>query len=198
MIFSGAEIRNSVLGVWYLFKGDPEGLRGFDASIGGFWRSFLLVVLIAAPYLLITSAQVDVYLEEMVDVPEGGVDLSLVATLLMLALNWFAFPLVLAILAAPLGIGQKFVQYIVVRNWVEMVAIVPLAFAALIYKAGIFNSEAFAFVTLFATGMTFFLRFRAAHITFESGIAFAAGIVAFDTMLSIVLEMLAARIFVGG
>ncbi len=198
MMFSGAEIRNSVLGVWFLFKGNREGLRGFDVSFAGFWRSFLLVVPIAAPYLLITSAQLDVYLEEMVDMPAGGVDLSLVATLLMLALNWVAFPLVLAILAAPLGIGHQFVRYIVVRNWVEMVAIMPVGVVALIYKAGVFNSEAFAFLTLFATGMTFFLRFRAAQIALETGVAFAAGIVAFDTMLSVVMEMLAARIFAGG
>src|SRR5262245_7482637 len=42
-----AEIGPAIFGTWRLAHFDPDGLRYFDRSIRGFWRSFRVAVLVA-------------------------------------------------------------------------------------------------------------------------------------------------------
>ncbi|PTW62675.1 hypothetical protein C8N35_101722 [Breoghania corrubedonensis] len=189
MVFSGAEIRNSLAGVWQIFKGNPQGLRGFDLSIAGFWRSFLIVVPLMIPYLLVSKAQLQIAISEF----PGAENLELQAFYWVeagrLLLDWVAFPVVLAVLARPLGLTRHYVGFIVVRNWSELLAAIPLLAAALLYGIGVVGLDGFTFVSLVATGIALYLRFRVARVALEASVSFALGIVIFDMALSTVISL---------
>ena len=189
MIFSGAEIRGSLAGAWEIFKGNPRGLQGFDLSVAGFWRSFLIVVPLMIPYLLVSKAQLQIAISEF----PGAEDLELGSfywiEAVRLLLDWFAFPVVLALLAKPLGIGRHYVGFVVVRNWSELLAALPLLAAALLYGLDLVGLDGFTFVSLIATGVALYLRFRVARVALEANISFAIGIVVFDMALSTVISL---------
>ena len=54
-MLSLAEIGPALYGAWRLAHFDPDGMRYFDRSIAGFWRSFR-VALLGAPLWIIILA----------------------------------------------------------------------------------------------------------------------------------------------
>ncbi|MDJ0930966.1 hypothetical protein [Breoghania sp.] len=189
MLFSGAEIRSLLAGAWEIFKGNPQGLRGFDLSVSGFWRSFLIVVPLLIAYLIVSGIQLQIAIDQIPGAEHLASQTFYGIQIVRLLLDWFLFPLLLALLARPLGISAHYVGFVVVHNWCELIVSLPLLIAALIYGAGIVGIDGFTFLSLAATGIGFYFRFRVARVALEASISFAIGIVVLDTVLSTVISL---------
>ena len=99
--------------------GRPEGLNRLDTSLEGFWRSFAAIILVA-PFALLAldqPAAARCRSRRGAGPLTGGGARALGVALLV---DWFAFPLIFALLAPTFGLGSRYVPFIVARNWASV------------------------------------------------------------------------------
>lgn len=117
MIPSLAQIAYGIFGAWRLAHLDEGGLRYFDATPAGFWRSFFAAV-IAAPGFAILVALTLSHREITAD------PLSLVLIEgLGYVISWLIFPLVMASICDIMGKPERFALYIVANNWAQIIVL---------------------------------------------------------------------------
>src|SRR5690606_33630053 len=133
-----AYVAQNLAGAWLLMRGRPEGLNRLDLSLEGFWRSFAAIVLVAPAALLAALSQ-----GWFADAAAAGAppDPNLPLTLLALAVDWTAFPLLFAVLARPLGLGARYVPFIAARNWAAVIVSAMVAVLHALHLAGVLPSQ---------------------------------------------------------
>src|SRR5689334_6166864 len=106
-----AEIGPALYGAWRLAHLDPDGLRYFDRSIRGFWRSVRVAVL-AAP-LVIVLLGVDLSQMHI----GGGWARVIIAETIAYAISWVAYPLAAFYLVHLIDREHDYVGFVTVLNW---------------------------------------------------------------------------------
>jgi len=145
-----------------LLRYDPAWPDGFDFSFTGFVRSFF-GPLLALPFFLVFAALVST---------RGGVEPLPPQTAWAAGLGHLiylvAFPVIVALLAKPLGFASGYAAFIVVVNWANLflnmvlAAISPLA----LLGQGGFGLLSFLWLALF--GLSVFVTWRAARETLSA------------------------------
>lgn len=192
------EIRGALKGSWLLFCNRAEGVRYFDCSIEGFWRSFQVAFLLL-PYLIISGfVQKRLILEEANVSPENFASSDYwVAQIFSYVADWIGMPLVLAALAGLIGISRTYVPYVAIRNWAALLSTLPHAVIGLLYVVGLLSSGMMILFSLCAFIVVLWFHFRIACQVLQAGIAVAAGVVIMDVLLSIFLEEMIGRLWIG-
>jgi hypothetical protein len=181
------DIRRALDGAWLLFLNRPEGMRQFDISIEGFWRSFQAIVLIAPAYALTVIADeqrvlADPAVRESFSQPAFYLD-----NVVAFGIDWITFPILLALAARPLGIAQAYPGYIIARNWSAVISATPFAAIALLTVLGIIGDDAGAILSLAAIAVVLRYNFLVARIALGGGIGFAVAVVAADFAVSLLI-----------
>jgi hypothetical protein len=115
-------------GCWRLLWRDPAAFEDFNLTIEGFWRSFAMVlpVLVLAYPLFISDFRFSLELASGGDSPP---ELMLGLDYFYLLLGMAIWPLVAALLAKLLGVGQNYVRYMIIYNWMSVptlaLAVIP-------------------------------------------------------------------------
>ncbi len=111
------EIFNSLYGAWRLALFDPSGMRHFNLTISGFWRSFTAMFLALAFVLLVKS------LQGAPDPGDGGatVGLNPVVGTIAFFVDWIAFPLAMIVVAKFFNLSANYVPYIIAYNWSQLI-----------------------------------------------------------------------------
>ena len=191
----GAEEFLRVLrGSWRLLVGDERGMGDFDTSIDGFWRSFGVIVLclpmpfveLAAQRLLPVAGRVA---PEVMDGP-----LYWIGGLAAYVLAWIAFPILLAALAAPLGVGRVYVPYVVARNWTTLLGVVPSFVVTVLFLVGLLPVDALGPLNLAALGFGIYYAWQVTRIACAAPPALTGGLVALDFLVSLVVYTAADRL----
>jgi len=132
-MLSLAEIGHATYGAWRLARCDPNGMRYFDTSLAGFWRS-LRVAVLAAPfnglliYFSLTGTGVKI----------GGDWFHVLAgETIGYVVGWTAFPLVMFYLSEAIGRREKYLGFIVAYNWATVVQLAIILPPAFIYWLGL-------------------------------------------------------------
>lgn len=112
---SGEEIQRYLTGVWRMMLGRPDGLKLLDLSADGFWNSFFAMVVAIPPLGVAWVAFAN-------DISALGGDfgnrVSIVLRLAALDFSTWVVPLaVLAAVARPAGLADRFVHLVVSSNW---------------------------------------------------------------------------------
>jgi hypothetical protein len=194
-MLSLAEIRLSTKGAWDLFLNRPLDLAFFDVSISGFWRSFQLIVPIMLFYVIVTFSDYELTRVELTHqaLPEFA-DFA-TAGYLALVVDWFLFPLALMPFAGMLGIADRYVTFVVLRNWSQflMALIVTPLFAAFYF--GLIGSSLHLLGLL--TIVFVFLRYRyiVTRAALECSFGLAASLVALEFVLGMVIGEAIARLY---
>lgn len=118
-MLAGEEIQKSLSGAWRLMLGKPDGLRLLDLTADGFWNSFF-AILIAAPALIVGWVGVsgELALQPMVDASR----FSIILRLALIEIGAWILPLVaFALVARRVGVGDRFVHYVVASNWTSAI-----------------------------------------------------------------------------
>jgi hypothetical protein len=179
---------------WALFLGRREAVRGFDTSFRGFWQSFLAIIFVLPVYVLFIGAERRMILS---DQPAGAPfdDIAFAAwRLLALAVDWAAFPLLMAALARPLGIAGRYVRLIVAFNWGGPIVATLMAVPAILLSYGAVGEGAASMLLIAALAVVIRFRFVTARAALDCGFGMAAALVATELLLSLVLGQLIARI----
>lgn len=121
-----ADSAAGIYGAWRLARRDVGGLKYFDASYRGFWRSFM-AALITLPGVLALE-----FLDGSLS-RQTGLERTLVVELIASVIQWTAFPLVMIYVADSMDRGQHYFRFVVAYNWsqvIQMAAFVPVAIMA--------------------------------------------------------------------
>jgi hypothetical protein len=105
-----AEVWSGLYGAYRLAFFDPSGMKYFNLTIEGFWRSFFAAALVAPGYALLMMLRTT---------PEENVDLGalVVVESVAYAIAWCAFPVAAIALTRLLGLGRNYVALVVAINW---------------------------------------------------------------------------------
>jgi hypothetical protein len=195
-MLSAGEIARALQGSWLLLWNRPEGMRAFDLSIDGFWRSFAVIVLLVPMFVISSLAERQLLIDETAfqadTFPAGTYWL---AQFTSLGLDWIALPVLLAGLASPLGISRNYVPFIVARNWSSLLAAVPYVLVGLLYLAGLIAAGIMVLLSLVTLVIVIWYRFLIARIALQASISMALGVVVLDIVLSLLVGELAGRLW---
>jgi hypothetical protein len=126
-----SELRDSLWGAWRLAHLDVAGMRWFNLSSDGFFRSFFAAVLLAPPFLLVAWLR-----SEPGPDPAAPAPYPFEAHLVGYPLLWLIFPLLLAGAAQPLGVARQYASGVIAFNWAQAVIMAILLPIALLDMTG--------------------------------------------------------------
>ena len=176
LMLASDEIEQNLAGAWRLMLGKADGLRQLDLSADGFWNSFF-AILIAVPALVVGWAGVsnDVALETATFASRFGI----VVRLAMVDIGAWVLPLIVLALVAPrVGIGDRFVHYVVASNWTSAIIawlMLPAALARMLFPAAD-NVVSLLSLAVFALAMVF--TWRMTNATIGKGAAIGSAVFA--------------------
>ena len=179
-----AYVRGNLAAAWQLMLGRAEGLARLDTTIEGFWRSFG-VILLVLPLSLLASAGFNA----MVPEEDVGADWLDWAYVVILGIDWVAFPVVFALIARRIGLSSRYIPFITARNWGA--AIVGTVYAVgglpgLIVPVPLIAGALINFICL---GILLRLVYLLARTALAIGPATAIPVVALDLLLSLVIQL---------
>jgi hypothetical protein len=176
------EIVRSLTGAWHVFLDRQDAARHFDLSVTGFWRSFRSVVLVLPAYVLST-------LTAWTTLPaEADENLFILAKAVSLAVDWVAFPVVLALIADRLKVSATYSAYVIVRNWGSVIATAPFGVLALLYVLGLIGQEVTGTLSLAILFIVLRYNYLIARRVLQVGVPLAIGIVVADFILSLAID----------
>ncbi|MFD9901325.1 transporter [Mesorhizobium sp. NPDC059025] len=155
-MLSADEIQSSLNGAWRMMLGKADGLRLLDLSVDGFWNSFVAIA-VAAPAMIVGWVGI---------ANTGETAASRFELLLRLAFvdigTWILPVLALAIIAPRVGLGGRFVHYVVASNWASAIiawlmlpgALMRLLFPAAEQASGLVSLALFFVSLVFSWRMT--------------------------------------------
>ena len=190
-----SEIRSALTGSFLLAKRDVRGLQAFDVTIDGFWRSFLVVFLIAPFYVLYALQEVeiahDINIQGSVPAADAG---FIAARILLLGLEWVIYPVTMIYITRLLGLWPKYIGYIAIYNWSSLFISLALAPAAGLYFLGFFSAQITATINLFTILFILYFRWYIARTVLEATATTATLIVTFDLVLSLLIQGIFSRL----
>ncbi|MEM8811046.1 MAG: hypothetical protein AAGF59_00410, partial [Pseudomonadota bacterium] len=180
---------------WALFRGNQRALGAFDASVAGFWRSFGVIVFLIPFYALVFVAERQLAFSSTdADPIVYDPGLFLFWKSFAVAIDWIAFPIVMALLAGPLGIGSRYTTLIVARNWTSLLAILPYAVICLFYTTGLLPATGLALLSLVALVIIFRFVYQVYSAALGGPASLIIGLVIMDFLLSILIDETFSRL----
>lgn len=193
-MFRPGELKTALTASWALFRGDASAVNAFDMSMSGFWRSFLAILPLLPLYFINVNSEKKLLLSDgQIQVETFSENVFWFTQFLSLGLDWIVFPLILALLAGPLGLSTGYVRFIVLRNWTSILCALPFVLAALLHLAGFLNQGGVLMVSLLTVGAVLHFRYRLARIAFAAPASVCIGLVALDFLLSLLIGALVIR-----
>jgi hypothetical protein len=127
MIVTADEVTRSLRGTAALINRPQEALKAFDCSESGFWHSFGAIVLTLPAYVVALAAE-----RHRLGLALPGrslVDDGVLAGLTALAhvAAFLALPVAMIFVARSLGLSKRYVPFVIVTNWVSVVAATVLS-----------------------------------------------------------------------
>jgi hypothetical protein len=177
-----SEIIRSLYGALHLARGDTSGMAFFNATEQGFWRSFTAAILIAPLFALLLTIRYHVN--------EAGVSLLRFTAIETIAyvVSWVVFPLLLFHLTDILGIGHRFIRYIVAYNWASVLQNLLYLPFALLVEAHLVQGAGSTFFGIILLGLVLLYTWFVTRTALEVTNLLAAGLVMIDLVLSIFIN----------
>jgi hypothetical protein len=183
---------------------EKDSVRDFDQSFDGFFRSFFGIALCAPFFVLALFAERRIAARAPIELPDVSFPPLPPANLIFVALesinylaSWIVFPLAMIFMTRLLGVGERYVPFIVAYNWTSCIVFALTAIPSLLFLLGVVPiSGAIVLyypVVLFAIVYHWKVAYEGLGI---SGLN-AAGIVVFDLVLSLFIAYTDARLRTG-
>ncbi len=148
--------------------GKADGLRLLDLSVDGFWNSFFAIV-VALPAMIVSWVGIA---NEIGDPDAFAGRAGMVVQLAAIDIGTWVLPLVgLALIAPRVGIGGRFVHYVVASNWASAIVawlMLPSALARLVIPAA---NQAIGLLSLALFIVTMVLTWRMTNAAIGRGAA---------------------------
>jgi hypothetical protein len=148
MIVTADEVHRSFRGSLDLLHSRTEGLRSFDLSEAGFWRSFSAIGL-ALPAYVVTVALERHRLGELdPDHPVFGSLWLDALVALAYGASFVALPLAMIGISRRLGLTERYVPFVIVTNWIAVLGLLTLSVPGILLLIGWATPDLSTFFTL--------------------------------------------------
>jgi len=179
-------LRENLAGAWQVMLGRPEGLNRLDTSLEGFWRSFAAVILLV-PFALLALFSQGPLAAETGGTPPQMTGSGPVFEGIALLADWFAFPIVFALVAPPFGLGSRYVPFIVTRNWASVIIGAMVGVVHALHLLGVAPTALVPYLLLVAIAIALRLSYVIARITLAVSMGMALPIVMLDLLISLTI-----------
>jgi len=177
-----AELGPALYGAWRLAHFDAGGMRYFDRSVHGFWRSFWAPVLQAPGVALLTAVH-------FADMHVGGGWLGAVlAEAISYVIGVVAFPLAAFYLTRFIDREPEYLGFIVAYNWMGLLQLGVVLPAVLIEASGILPSDGGSLLVWTAQIAVLVYEWFVVRTALRLPGFGAAGIVVIDLLLSLFIQ----------
>src|SRR5262249_5380366 len=105
--------------------------------------------------------------------------------------DWILFPILLFLVAEPLGITRRYPSFIIARNWGAVLAGVPFVVIDLLYIMGILGDDVSQIASLIALMVQLRYMYLIASRALGVGIVLAVAIVVADFAVSLMIMAIA-------
>ncbi|HEV2557632.1 MAG TPA: hypothetical protein VGU45_03300 [Microvirga sp.] len=176
MIVTADEVHRSVRGAIELLNRRVEGLKAFDMSETGFWRSF------AAIWLTLPAYVVSLAFERLrIGLPPDGnlldhVGLDLAVAFAHVA-SFVALPVAMIWIVRRIGLTSRYVPFVIVTNWITVLSLIVLSLPGFLLVTGMATAQLAGFFTLAFAIVIVRLQWFATIVTLGVSGGLAAGIV---------------------
>lgn len=185
---SSQEIVGSLYGAWRILRMDPGALGYFNQSIDGFWRSFFAIVLVVPIFAFVSYVGIDAVPEEEVETALAPGTLVLIHAVALLV-AWAAFPTAMIWLSRMLDLGHRYVTYIIVWNWSNVISAAIFLVVMLLMVTGLLPVGVASALGVFAFGYVLFYSYLVARAGLGCTTGTAIGIVVFEVVLEHVIDL---------
>jgi hypothetical protein len=184
-MLSAAEIGPALYGAWRLAHFDAGGMRYFDRSLTGFWRSFQVAVL-AAPFAAMLIA---LHLADMKIA--GGWPRIVLGETIAYVIGWVAFPLLAFYLARLIEREAEYVGFIVAYNWSSLIQLAVLLPSFALAQSGVLPVALAQATVLAAQVFALVYEWFVVRTALRLPGFGAAGVVAIDLIVSVLVNGIA-------
>ncbi len=176
------EIVSSLFGAWRLVHRDSGGLRYFDVSLAGFWRSFFAAVVAFPGYAILVLVRIGDRLTA-----EGALH-ALTLEAFAYAIGWTAFPLAAYYAVRLFNRERRYLGYIIAYNWAAVLQVALYVPTVLLVSFGVFPKPLDTVIALAVTIAVMVYQYYIARVALEVVPAQAVGFVVLDLVISLVLH----------
>jgi hypothetical protein len=185
------EIQIGLYASWRVALGDKRGLALFNASLEGFWRSFLAMALVAPIYAILLLLR---YHAEAGSAPVRFFAVQTIGYIVA----WFVFPLIMFYVVQAIERERHFFAYVVAYNWTSVLQNLIYLPLAIVTELGLLPTELASFLSFVVLTLVFLYIWFVTRTALAVTGLMAAGIVAGDLILSIVLNMITGTLLRAG
>jgi hypothetical protein len=184
------ETRLALRGTLLLARGDPRGLGCFDASLGGFWRSFRAGLVCYPFYFLLLFSRVTPAQWNAA----GGFRIVAIETITFV-ISWTAFPLIMLRVCRWFGRDDHFFGFMVIYNWCQVPQFVLFTAIVLSDAAGLVSAGVTRAAGLIAAGAVLVYEWYVARLALDITAAAAILVVLIDLVLAAVLSQVGESLY---
>jgi len=189
------EISASLAAAARLFAQDPSGMRGFDLSVDGFFRSFRAIVLILPLLPIVLIAERQMILAGRGMDPAAFPDVAFVVwRVLFVAIDWVSLPLLMLVILRDMRLGGRYVAFVVAHNWSQVLSAALLSIPWLAYGLGIIGATGAFFVQLVLIVVWARYAWFVAKTSLGTTGVVAAGIVVLEFATGLLIDRLGMRV----
>lgn len=172
---------------------DPKAWDEFDLTTDGFFRSFaaiLFVIPLNIVYDLFAIRVVEARAARagLVDLQSVYGATEMAFSTVTLVLGWIIFSLAVLFLLRPLGLQQRYSQFIIANNWGRIVTELLNLPAILMFSLGLISDQAAIDCLFIALGLRLYYRFYIAQTALEVGWGFAMAMAILQLLLLTVFD----------
>ncbi len=182
------EAATGIYGAWRLACHDRGGMRCFDTSLDGFWKSFYAALFAAPGFVFL----------KLLSLSGLGAEFPLFRFLALQSviyfISWFAFPLVVIYVTDALDRWERYFDFIVAFNWSNVLQMALLVVVTILVTAGVLPGALGMLATLVATLAIIYYEWFIAVTALQITGGQAAGVVAVDIVIGILLNSVVAGI----
>jgi hypothetical protein len=176
------EIGPAFYGAWRLARFDVNGMRYFDSSIEGFWRSFQVAVLVAP--LMVALVALDLSGMRV----EAGWFRIVAGETIAYVISWVAFPLAAFYIVRLVDREDRYLGFIVAYNWSTLIQIAVLLPAAALSHRGVLPAGLGGVIALGSQIALLVYEWFIVRTALNLASIAAAGIVLIDVIISVLIN----------
>lgn len=171
-----------LVGALRLARLDRSGMRYFDATVDGFWRSFQAAVIAAPIYLILVLLRTDEH-----PLSSDPVRATLIEVI-GYVIDWTAFPLAAWYLCRAFNCSNRYIGFVVAYNWanvLQMLAFLPIA---LLSATDLMPAALVSIIALAVTAAVIYYQYFITRTALGIEALPAIGFVAVSFMIDLLLD----------
>lgn len=202
---SQTHIGRALAGAAAMARFDRKGLRNFDFSFEGFWRSFYAVP-VTLPIVIAAAAVTPAVIKRLAALDTTGVagtsaispgssTLFLIFETLGFLASWAFFPVAMIWVARMLNLGSRYVPLIVAYNWSRVITSYAVSLPMVLFGLGVINVDLWSLIWFLMLFYLLAYRWFVIRTATEAGGGTAFGLVIFDVVGTLLVQGLIGQIY---